>query len=36
VSSQSQAGKIVQQSPLAGAHAPRNAQVIVYLGAYSG
>jgi beta-lactam-binding protein with PASTA domain len=36
VSSQSQAGKIVQQSPLAGAHAPRNAQVVVYLGAYSG
>jgi beta-lactam-binding protein with PASTA domain len=36
VSSQSQAGKIVQQSPLAGADAPRNAQVIVYLGAYSG
>jgi len=36
VTSRSQAGKIVQQSPLAGAQAPRNAQVVVYLGAYSG
>ena len=36
VTSRSQAGKIVQQSPLAGAHAPRNAQVVVYLGAFSG
>jgi beta-lactam-binding protein with PASTA domain len=36
VSSRSQAGKIVQQSPLAGAQAPRNAQVVVYLGALSG
>jgi beta-lactam-binding protein with PASTA domain len=36
VTSRSRAGKIVQQSPLAGAQAPRNAQVIVYLGAFSG
>jgi beta-lactam-binding protein with PASTA domain len=36
VTSKSQAGKIVQQSPLGGAHAPRNAQVVVYLGAFSG
>ena len=28
VTSRSQAGKIVQQSPLAGAQAPRNAQVV--------
>ncbi|HEV7640730.1 MAG TPA: PASTA domain-containing protein [Gaiellaceae bacterium] len=34
VSSQAQAGKVVQQSPLAGAKAPQNAQVVVYLGAY--
>jgi beta-lactam-binding protein with PASTA domain len=36
VSSRSQAGKIVQQSPLAGGHAPQNAQVLVFLGAYRG
>ena len=36
VTSRAQAGKIVQQSPLAGAQAPRNAQVVVYLGAFSG
>ena len=35
VTSKSQAGKIVQQSPLAGAQAPRNAQVVVYLGVFS-
>jgi beta-lactam-binding protein with PASTA domain len=34
VTSRAQAGKVVQQSPLGGAHAPQNAQVIVYLGAY--
>ena len=34
VTSQAQAGKIVQQSPLGGAKAPQNAQVVVYLGAY--
>ncbi len=34
VSSKSQAGKIVQQSPLGGGQAPQNAQVLVYLGAY--
>jgi serine/threonine-protein kinase len=33
VTSRAQAGKIVQQSPLAGGHAPQNAQVLVYLGA---
>jgi beta-lactam-binding protein with PASTA domain len=32
VTSQSQAGKIVQQSPLGGGSAPQNAQVLVYLG----
>jgi len=26
----------VQQSPLGGAQAPQNAQVVVYLGAFSG
>jgi beta-lactam-binding protein with PASTA domain len=34
VTSKTQAGKIVQQSPLSGGHAPQNAQVLVYLGAY--
>jgi serine/threonine-protein kinase len=34
VTSQAQAGKVVQQSPLDGAKAPQNAQVVVYLGAY--
>jgi beta-lactam-binding protein with PASTA domain len=34
VTSKAQAGKIVQQTPLAGGSAPRNAQVIVYLAAY--
>lgn len=33
VSSQAQAGKIVQQSPLGGGQAPQNAQVLVFLGA---
>jgi beta-lactam-binding protein with PASTA domain len=36
VSSRNQAGKIVQQTPLGGAQAPRNAQIVVYLGAFSG
>jgi beta-lactam-binding protein with PASTA domain len=34
VTSQTRAGKVVQQSPLPGAKAPQNAQVVVYLGAY--
>jgi len=34
VTSRAQAGKIVQQSPLGGGTAPRNAQVLVYLGAF--
>jgi serine/threonine-protein kinase len=34
VTSRTQAGKVVQQSPLSGAKAPQNAQVVVYLGAY--
>ena len=34
VTSQSQAGKVVQQSPLSGAQAPQNGQVVVYLGAF--
>jgi serine/threonine-protein kinase len=36
VDSKSQAGKIVQQSPLGGGHAPQNAQVLVFLGAFRG
>jgi len=34
VTSQAQAGKVVQQSPLSGGQAPQNAQVVVYLGAF--
>jgi beta-lactam-binding protein with PASTA domain len=34
VTSRAQAGKVVQQSPLAGGKAPQNAQVVVYLGAF--
>jgi beta-lactam-binding protein with PASTA domain len=34
VTSQAQAGKVVQQTPLAGARAPQNAQIVVYLGAF--
>jgi beta-lactam-binding protein with PASTA domain len=34
--SRAQAGKIVQQSPLAGGKAPKNGQVLVFLGAYRG
>ena len=34
VTSRTQAGKVVQQSPLGGAQAPQNAQVVVYLGAF--
>jgi beta-lactam-binding protein with PASTA domain len=34
VTSRAQAGKVVQQSPLAGGTAPQNAQVVVYLGAF--
>jgi beta-lactam-binding protein with PASTA domain len=34
VTSQAQAGKVVQQSPLGGAQAPQNAQIVVYLGAF--
>jgi beta-lactam-binding protein with PASTA domain len=36
VTSKTQAGKVVQQSPLAGGQAPQNAQVLVYLGALKG
>lgn len=36
VTTKAQAGKIVQQTPLAGAKAPQNAQVIVYMGAFKG
>jgi beta-lactam-binding protein with PASTA domain len=35
VTTKSQAGKVVQQTPLSGAQAPENAQVIVYLGAFT-
>jgi len=34
VTSRTQAGKVVQQSPLSGAQAPENAQIVVYLGAF--
>jgi beta-lactam-binding protein with PASTA domain len=34
VTSQPQAGKVVQQTPLSGAQAPQNAQIVVYLGAF--
>jgi eukaryotic-like serine/threonine-protein kinase len=34
VSARSKAGQIVQQSPLGGGNAPRNAQVLVFLGAF--
>jgi beta-lactam-binding protein with PASTA domain len=34
VASKTQAGKIVQQSPVGRSVAPQNAQVLVYLGAY--
>jgi beta-lactam-binding protein with PASTA domain len=34
VTDQSQAGKVVAQTPSAGAHAPKNSQVVVYMGAY--
>lgn len=34
ITSRASAGKIVQQSPIAGAKAPKNAQVLVFLGAY--
>jgi beta-lactam-binding protein with PASTA domain len=36
VTSASQVGKIVQQSPLGGGKAPQNAQVLVFLGVRSG
>lgn len=36
VTSRTQAGKVVQQTPLGGGQAPQNAQVIVYLGAFKG
>lgn len=34
VTSQAQAGKVVQQTPLGGGQAPQNAQIVVYLGAF--
>ena len=34
VTTRTQAGKIVQQSPLGGGQAPHNAQILVYLGAF--
>lgn len=36
VSDRSKAGVIVAQTPLPGKHAPKNAQVLVYMGAYQG
>ena len=34
VTSKAEAGKIIEQSPAAGAGAPKNAQILVYMGAY--
>jgi len=34
VTTRTQAGKVVQQTPLSGAQAPQNGQVVVYLGAF--
>jgi beta-lactam-binding protein with PASTA domain len=34
VTSRTQAGKVVQQSPLSGGQAPENAEILVFLGAY--
>ena len=34
VSDRSEAGRIVDQTPQSGARAPKNAQVVVYMGAY--
>ena len=36
VSDRSQAGQVVEQTPRPGAQAPKNAQVLVYMGAYKG
>jgi serine/threonine-protein kinase len=36
VSDRAQAGKVVAQTPAAGQQAPRNSQVLVYMGAYKG
>jgi beta-lactam-binding protein with PASTA domain len=36
VADKAQAGVIVEQTPKPGAHAPKNAQVVVYMGAYTG
>lgn len=36
VTDHAQAGVVVDQSPAPGAHAPRNAQILAYLGAYRG
>jgi serine/threonine-protein kinase len=36
VADRAEAGKIVGQTPAAGASAPRNAQVLVYMGAFRG
>jgi hypothetical protein len=35
VTSKTQAGKVVQQTPLSGGHAPGNAQVLVFLGSFT-
>ncbi len=34
VTTKAEAGKIIEQSPAAGASAPKNAQILVYMGAY--
>ena len=31
-----QAGKVVEQTPASGAQAPKNAQILVYMGAFKG
>jgi beta-lactam-binding protein with PASTA domain len=36
VTDREQSGKVVEQTPQAGVQAPKNAQVLVYMGAYPG
>jgi hypothetical protein len=36
VTEQSEAGKVVAQTPAAGQHAPQNSRVVVYMGAFTG
>ena len=36
VTDQSEAGKVVAQTPAAGQQAPKNSRVVVYMGAFTG